>query len=351
MQESSLLYNIRMNNGSCAHLHVYCVYDYEVIDVVQLAPDKREYEWECVTRDKCSHGCKGPVLMPMQRFGRHLGGRKGEAKTPSSLHISVDEASNHVGVRNFRLLFGVFAQDSKKLLGTAVTQPIRVFVNNDVPKGAGYIEVTVRCDDDWTGWKDAAGPGSAVALQHDEHLERVVTEDHARKNEAPSPSPGTPQMVPDRQILCRSPKPSSSMWTDPCSLQNVCERDMISAFPSATKEGDTNKPDASLNPPVHMMFTTRPDVDPEDFPQPMESPPDPASGSEGPQHLGETSQERTTSAEDGIIALDESDDEEAMEGPDGGVADAKALDKHWINHAPGKASDDAGDVGTCEWGC
>ena len=102
VQESSLLYNIRMKNGSCAHLHVYCVYEHEVTDIAQHTAKQKEFEWECVTRGKCSHGCQGPVLMPMQRFGRHLGGRKGEVKTPSSLHISVDEASNHVGVRGFR---------------------------------------------------------------------------------------------------------------------------------------------------------------------------------------------------------------------------------------------------------
>lgn len=32
-----------------------------------------------------------------------------------------------------RLLFGVYALDTKQLLGTTVTAPIRVFVNNDVP--------------------------------------------------------------------------------------------------------------------------------------------------------------------------------------------------------------------------
>ena len=61
-------------------------------------------------------------------------------KDSRNLFISIDEASNHVcpygpnKCKVFRLLFGVYEQNTTKLLGSAVSGPIRVLANNDVPK-------------------------------------------------------------------------------------------------------------------------------------------------------------------------------------------------------------------------
>ena len=55
------------------------------------------------------------------------------ASDPDIQKTEDDGVMAHMLVWLSRLLFGVFALDTKKLLGTAVTAPIRVFVNNDVP--------------------------------------------------------------------------------------------------------------------------------------------------------------------------------------------------------------------------
>ena len=82
-------------------------------------------------------------------------------KDSRNLFISIDEASNHVcpygpnKCKVFRLLFGVYEQNTTKLLGSAVSGPIRVLANNDVPKGAAAMKVRCGLDDSWVGWSDS----------------------------------------------------------------------------------------------------------------------------------------------------------------------------------------------------
>lgn len=103
----------------------------------------------CVERAHCNKKCVGPVLRPIQRFGR-MGKRTGpdapeqkssDVKNYESMYLSLDEACSHVNNHSFRLLFGII-DNSGKLLGSSVSMPIRVLANNDVPTGAAYVTVT-----------------------------------------------------------------------------------------------------------------------------------------------------------------------------------------------------------------
>ena len=101
LQESSVAYNITMENGHQVRLHAYIVYDTAREVAASAGPpspeasDKqRYYEWICASRSQCTKSCKGQILAPMKRVG--------PARNPSSLHLAIDEASNHIGVRAFR---------------------------------------------------------------------------------------------------------------------------------------------------------------------------------------------------------------------------------------------------------
>ena len=108
-------------------------------------------------RDSCSKGCKGPLLRAIQRFGK-LGKRAWNApaddapagsspankKDPRYMYLSFDEAGTHVGARTFRLLAALHDASGSHLLATAVSPPIRVFANNDVPTGAAHIQLVVE---------------------------------------------------------------------------------------------------------------------------------------------------------------------------------------------------------------
>ncbi|KAK9864514.1 hypothetical protein WJX84_009851 [Apatococcus fuscideae] len=45
--------------------------------------------------------------------------------------------SSHVGKYRFRLIFGIYAVDTNRLIGTACSAPIRVLANNDRPARIG----------------------------------------------------------------------------------------------------------------------------------------------------------------------------------------------------------------------
>ena len=88
------------------------------------------------------------------------------------MYLSLDEACTHVGATTFRLVAGVYeppgdaagsgggnvdpaaAAGTGRLLGTAVSPPIRVLANNDVPTGAARIPLQATLPADWEGWSD-----------------------------------------------------------------------------------------------------------------------------------------------------------------------------------------------------
>ncbi len=112
-----------MDNGHTILLHAYLVYDAAREVTMLIAPSEskeeeylsqippedfhrtRQFQWDCVDRHSCNKGCQGPVLVPIKRYPKpreSVTGAPGEAKKPSSIHLSIDEASNHVGIRCFR---------------------------------------------------------------------------------------------------------------------------------------------------------------------------------------------------------------------------------------------------------
>ena len=101
-------------------------------------------------------------------------------RDPRHMWLSLDEACTHVGAQAFRLVAGIYDGAGARLLGTAVSPPIRVLANNDVPTGTASIPLQATLPSDWEGWqpRDPA----------------VVTVAVAPKRRAPAPSP----------FLCRS---------------------------------------------------------------------------------------------------------------------------------------------------
>ncbi|KAK9845616.1 hypothetical protein WJX84_008808 [Apatococcus fuscideae] len=87
-----------------------------------------------------------PIRLPSLPILRKSGAtrtKNGEARTREEnfLYLSIDEACGHVGSNTdcFRLVFGVFAEDTGRSIGTACSPPLRVLANNDVPGGAPHI--------------------------------------------------------------------------------------------------------------------------------------------------------------------------------------------------------------------
>ncbi len=184
-RNSALEYELRLYTGRVARAVVYLVY---AEPLRESAPgvkkvgvhDSQGYCWLPVVRERCVKGCEGPILSAIQRFGKQGRTQKSTASQKDSAHvakvkptaedkwkdsrnlfISIDEASNHVcpygpnKCKVFRLLFGVYEQNTTKLLGSAVSGPIRVLANNDVPKGAAAMKVRCGLDDSWVGWSDS----------------------------------------------------------------------------------------------------------------------------------------------------------------------------------------------------
>lgn len=189
-QESGVVYLVRLTNGQRVKVHIFVVYDDPQAIEHAAKPGEDCYQWTCVQRSACKKGCEGPILRAIQRYGR-LGRRSGgpetltddeppatksgrqrsktskaaaaasasarkekdhELKDARFMYLSIDEASTHVGVRYFRLLVGVYTQDGECLLGTSVSNQIRVLANNDVPTGAAFIPLVVPVAHNWEGW-------------------------------------------------------------------------------------------------------------------------------------------------------------------------------------------------------
>ena len=103
-----MVYNLRMENGSLARLHVFVVYDQpRQVHTTLPSSDGNDYlqshfEWIPVTRKDCTKGCTGPVLRPILRKSGAARTKNGEAKNrdESYLYLSIDEACGHVGNNN-----------------------------------------------------------------------------------------------------------------------------------------------------------------------------------------------------------------------------------------------------------
>ena len=178
-RDAALEYELKLYNGVVARAVVYLVYAEPQRERdgtgKKGVSDGRGYTWVPVLRSKCAKGCEGPILSAIQRFGKQGRTQKSAAQQDSAhdakptaedkwkdtrnLFISIDEASNHVCVmgpnkcKTFRLLFGVYEQNSRELLGSGVSGPIRVLANNDVPKGAAAMKVRCALSDTWSAWK------------------------------------------------------------------------------------------------------------------------------------------------------------------------------------------------------
>jgi len=173
---SGIKYQITLTNDEVITMVTYLVYDPYPID--QTCPSGTKeglHDWVLVTRDECKKGCEGSVLRAIQRFGK-LGKRTGSnsstPRTPHSsglersnssmkdsrfMYLSLDEAVTHVGCKCFRLVCGAL-DASGELIGTAVSLPIRVLANNDVPTGAAHIEMYMEVESSWLGWESSFTP-------------------------------------------------------------------------------------------------------------------------------------------------------------------------------------------------
>ncbi|CAG9465962.1 unnamed protein product [Pedinophyceae sp. YPF-701] len=126
------------------------------------AEASKAFFWEPLKREQCAKGCQGPILRPIQRFGRASTGRRpndgmgaggatsvadlhrgGALKDPKKVYVSVDEACTHIDVQRIRLLLAVYEHATGCMIASGVTEPIRALANNDVPDGAAKISVTV----------------------------------------------------------------------------------------------------------------------------------------------------------------------------------------------------------------
>eukprot|EP00887_Chlorella_sp_A99_P003945 scaffold11.g3945.t1 len=151
------------------------------------------HTWYLVARATCRKGCCGPVLRAIQRFGR-LGKRQASGgagapavsdsdadnapsnnnnsngnsnrnmKDPRFMYLSFDEAGTHVGGRSFRLLAAMYEAGGRggRLLGAAVSPPVKVLANNDVPTGAAHIQLHMEVDAAWEGWAGVHSTSSEV---------------------------------------------------------------------------------------------------------------------------------------------------------------------------------------------
>ncbi|XRB24685.1 E2F_TDP domain-containing protein [Pseudoscourfieldia marina] len=262
------------------------------------------YRWRMVTRKCCTRGCEGRVLRPIKRYGR-IGRRAppnaspatpradpnaspaapavvgGESPpqwtqwTPPSpmdrkdykhLFVSIDEASTHVhpfhphiqlhGARNptlagaaaaqpsakkFRLLVAAHDPSDNTFLGTAVSGPIRVVANNDVPKGAAVISLDVSMPTSWKGFNmtdNAAAAAMQPMRQWDDAA--VQTPRVASARRGPPPPPPLPRSM--RTTKADGSEPSASAWKRARAADE--EEDAAGALAAlagvATLKADTN---------------------------------------------------------------------------------------------------------------
>ena len=200
LANSALEYELRLTNGTRARCVIYLVYAEPMGETGKETLKRPTSElvvhgegnmWLPVTRERCNKSCEGPILSAIQRFGKQgrtqpnaasaeekkpttqQEGDKSNWKNSKNLFISIDEASNHVRpfgpnkVKAFRLLFTIFQLEcdanghaipnvdlsKAKFLGSGFSTPIRVFANNDVPKGAAAMQVRCSVQSNWNGWK------------------------------------------------------------------------------------------------------------------------------------------------------------------------------------------------------
>lgn len=181
-------------------------------------------------------------------------------------------------------------------------------------EGAGHIKVSVRCDDDWSGWAGHGGLQISAPVRQEQQIEHDQIEDHPKGLQAPSPSPGTPQMMPDRQIFSRSPKPSSSLQTGFSNPQTSSQRDMNSAFPKASPQDGSGDeaidPDMGLNQSIYRTLTAAAIEHPEDVSQEGQGLVQAENDFEDAQQPTGIRQQKIGIPEDDQTAFDESDDEE-----------------------------------------
>lgn len=74
------------------------------------------------------------------------------------MYLSFDEAGTHVGCRSFRLLVAAYNPTDNRLIGSAISPPVRVLANNDVPTGAAHLQMVMSVSADWDGWRNGAAP-------------------------------------------------------------------------------------------------------------------------------------------------------------------------------------------------
>jgi hypothetical protein len=200
LANSALEYELRLTNGTRARCVIYLVYAEPMGETGKETLKRPTSElivhgegkmWLPVTRERCNKSCEGPILSAIQRFGKQGRtqpnsssatttqqdfGDKSNWKNSKNLFISIDEASNHVRpfgpnkVKAFRLLFTIFELESDanghaipnvklseaKFIGSGFSTPIRVYANNDVPKGAAAMQVRCSLQSSWIGWKQAS---------------------------------------------------------------------------------------------------------------------------------------------------------------------------------------------------
>ncbi|XRB15339.1 hypothetical protein RI054_10g51790 [Pseudoscourfieldia marina] len=232
------------------------------------------YRWRMVTRKCCTRGCEGRVLRPIKRYGRIgrrappnaspatpradpnaspaapavVGGESPPQWTPPSpmdrkdykhLFVSIDEASTHVhpfhpqiqlhgahnptlagasaaaaahpSAKKFRLLVAAHDPSDNTFLGTAVSGPIRVVANNDVPKGAAVISLDVSMPTSWKGFNmtdNAAAAAMQPMRQWDDAA--VQTPRVASARRGPPPPPPLPRSM--RTTKADGSEPSASAW-------------------------------------------------------------------------------------------------------------------------------------------
>ncbi|KAL3690291.1 hypothetical protein R1sor_016600 [Riccia sorocarpa] len=170
LRESCLKFNVGFMNKKRMHLYVYLVYA-SAHRISQIGnhslSSPHAYHWIPVTRGKCRKGCKGPVIRGLQRFGR-MPRRKAEGssssdedswKQPHHLYIAIDEASGHHNGSNFRLLLAAYGERNE-LLGTTVSNSIRVFANNDAPLGPACFDIHFNIKGGWDGSESPVAIGT-----------------------------------------------------------------------------------------------------------------------------------------------------------------------------------------------
>jgi hypothetical protein len=70
LQESGVVYLVRLNNGQRVRAHIFVVYDGPQAIQHAAKPGEDCFQWTCVQRSACKKGCDGPILRAIQRYGR-----------------------------------------------------------------------------------------------------------------------------------------------------------------------------------------------------------------------------------------------------------------------------------------